>query len=107
MAEVATCANVNVKVGGIGMATYGLGYESQAAPPSSDDLVAAWGAPITYTIEQFGADRCMFESNFPVDKESCSYVVLWNAFKKIAAGASDAERAALFHDTAGRVYRVG
>lgn len=106
MAELATCPNVNVKVGGIGMITYGMGYEERATPPSSDDLVADWGGPITYAIEQFGAERCMFESNFPVDKESCSYVVLWNAFKKIAAGASDAERAALFHNTASRVYRV-
>jgi predicted TIM-barrel fold metal-dependent hydrolase len=106
MAEVATCPNVNVKLGGIGMVTYGLGFESHPAPPSSDDLVAAWGGPITYAIERFGADRCMFESNFPVDKESCSYVTLWNAFKKIAGGASDDERAALFHDTATRVYRL-
>jgi predicted TIM-barrel fold metal-dependent hydrolase len=107
MADVATCPNVNVKVGGIGMATYGRGYADRTTPPSSDDLVADWGGPIQFTIEQFGADRCMFESNFPVDKESCSYVVLWNAFKKIAAGASDDERAALFHDTAARVYRAG
>ena len=107
MAELAGCPNVNVKVGGIGMVTYGLGFEHLPAAPSSDDLVAAWGEPITFTIEQFGADRCMFESNFPVDKESCSYVNLWNTFKKIAAGASDAERASLFHDTAARVYRTG
>jgi predicted TIM-barrel fold metal-dependent hydrolase len=88
------------------MVTYGMGFEDAARPPTSDDLVAAWGGPISFVIERFGADRCMFESNFPVDKESCSYVTLWNAFKKIAAGAGPTERAALFHDTASRVYRL-
>jgi L-fuconolactonase len=106
MADLATCPNVNVKVGGIGMVTYGMGFEDAARPPTSDDLVAAWGGPISFVIERFGADRCMFESNFPVDKESCSYVTLWNAFKKIAAGAGPTERAELFHDTASRVYRL-
>ena len=58
-------------------------------------------------IEAFGPDRCMFESNFPVDKGLCSYVSCWNAFKRIAAGASASEKAALFHDTAARFYRLG
>ncbi len=106
MADVATCPNVVVKVGGIGMVRYGSGFDERPEPPSSDDLVSAWGGPIAYTIEQFGVDRCMFESNFPVDKQSCGYVELWNAFKKIAAGASAGEKAALFHDTAARVYRT-
>jgi L-fuconolactonase len=106
MARLALCDNVVVKLGGIGMAIYGLGFETQPDPPSSDELVDAWGGPIEYTIEKFGADRCMFESNFPVDKFSCSYVTLWNSFKKIAAGASHGERAALFHDTAERVYSI-
>jgi L-fuconolactonase len=104
--ELASCPNVVVKVGGIGMAIYGLGFEERPTAPSSDDLVAAWGGPITETIELFGADRCMFESNFPVDKVSCSYVVLWNAFKKIAAGASPQEKASLFHGTATRAYSL-
>jgi L-fuconolactonase len=106
LAELASCPNVTVKLGGIGMTTYGLGFDEQPDPPSSDDLVAAWGKPIAYAIEQFGSDRCMFESNFPVDKMSCSYVTLWNAFKKIAADASPAEKADLFQNTAARVYRV-
>ena len=59
-----------------------------------------------FTIEKFGADRCMFESNFPVDKVSCSYTVLWNSFKRLTAGYSAAEKAKLFHDTAARVYRL-
>lgn len=106
IAELATCENVVVKVGGIGMVVYGMGYEHRADPPSSDDLVADWGGPITFTIEQFGADRCMFESNFPVDKQSVSYVTLWNAFKKMAADAGDGEKASLFRETARRVYRL-
>ena len=59
-----------------------------------------------YTLETFGADRCMFESNFPVDKASCSYTVLWNAFKRLTSGCSAAEKAKLFHDTAARVYSI-
>ena len=106
MAELAGCPNVRVKLGGIGMAVFGLGFESRPTAPSSDDLVAAWGGPILETIELFGPDRCMFESNFPVDKESTSYANLWNAFKKITAGADPAERDALFAGTARRTYRV-
>jgi predicted TIM-barrel fold metal-dependent hydrolase len=106
MAELASCANVRVKLGGVGMAMYGLGYESRLDPPSSDDLVADWGGAVVHAIELFGADRCMFESNFPVDKVSMSYVTLWNAFKKMVAGASADERTALFSGTAGEVYRL-
>jgi predicted TIM-barrel fold metal-dependent hydrolase len=104
--ELATCPNVVVKVGGIGMVVYGMGFEKRSAPPSSDELVDVWGGPIAHVIERFGAERCMFESNFPVDKMSVGYVTLWNAFKKMAASASAAEKASLFHDTAARVYRV-
>jgi predicted TIM-barrel fold metal-dependent hydrolase len=106
IADLATCSNVVVKVGGIGMAVYGMGFEQRSEPPSSDDLVAAWGGPVTHVIERFGAERCMFESNFPVDKVSVGYVTLWNSFKKMSAGAGDGERVALFHDTAARIYRV-
>jgi L-fuconolactonase len=106
VAALARCPNVNVKLGGIGMPMFGLRYHVRPEPPSSDDLARDWAGPITYVIEQFGAERCMFESNFPVDKLSCSYVTLWNAFKKMAADASAPERAALFHDTATRVYRL-
>jgi predicted TIM-barrel fold metal-dependent hydrolase len=106
IADLASCPNVVVKLGGIGMVVFGLGFEQLPEPPSSDDLVAAWSEPISYAIEQFGVDRCMFESNFPVDKMSCPYAVLWNAFKKIAAGASDDEKEALFRSTATSVYRL-
>jgi predicted TIM-barrel fold metal-dependent hydrolase len=104
--ELATCPNVVVKVGGIGMVVYGMGFELRAAPPTSDELVDAWGGPIAHVIERFGADRCMFESNFPVDKMSVGYVTLWNSFKKMASGASASEKASLFHGTAARIYKV-
>jgi L-fuconolactonase len=104
--EAAACPNVVVKLGGIGMVVYGRGYEHRPQPPSSQDLADDWGGPVRHVIDQFGVDRCMFESNFPVDKVSCSYVTLWNSFKKMSSGASDAEKAALFHDTAARVYSV-
>ena len=70
-------------------------------------LVAAWGPLINHAIDQFGPERCMFESNFPVDGLSCSYPVLWNAFKKMAAGFTAAEQHALFFGTANRAYRLG
>lgn len=103
---LAACENVVVKLGGIGMADYGGDWRSQPAPPSSATLADRWRSQFQHLIEAFGADRCMFESNFPVDKASCSYVTLWNTFARIADGASDAERRALFHDTAARVYRI-
>jgi len=107
MAALAGCPNVHVKLGGLGMRINGYGFESGAEPPSSEILAAAWKPYIDTTIELFGADRCMFESNFPVDKGSYSYAVCWNTFKRLAAGASEAEKAALFSGTATRFYRLG
>jgi predicted TIM-barrel fold metal-dependent hydrolase len=107
MAELATCPNVCIKLGGLGMRINGMGFEEQADPPSSDTLAAAWKPWIDTTIGLFGADRCMFESNFPVDKGSYGYGVFWNACKKLAAGASAAERTALFSGTASRFYKLG
>jgi predicted TIM-barrel fold metal-dependent hydrolase len=106
MAELATCPNVCVKLGGLGMRINGFGFEDKAEPPSSDELAAAWKPWMETTIGLFGADRCMFESNFPVDKGSYSYGVFWNACKKLAAGASADERTALFSGTARRFYRL-
>lgn len=106
MASVATCENVSLKLGGIGMPIYGTGLHKLEGGASSAQLQAAWGAPILWCIDQFGVDRCMFESNFPVDKASCSYVSLWNAFKRIAINCSASEKAALFSNTASRVYDV-
>ena len=95
-----------VKLGGLGMKVMGFGFEQKRLPPSSAELEAAWRPYFEACIEAFGVDRCMFESNFPVDRQSCSYAVLWNAFKRFAAGYSEAEKHALFVGTASRVYRL-
>ncbi len=107
VAELATCKNVVAKLGGLVMAINGFGFHKRERPATSDELVAATRDYHLHMIDCFGAERCMFESNFPVDKVSCSYRVLWNSFKKIAAGFSAAEKAALFHDTAARTYLRG
>ena len=104
--ELAKCPNVVAKLGGINMRVNGYDWDLKSKPPSSEELAAATRDYYDHCIERFGADRCMFESNFPVDKRTCSYNVLWNTFKRIASGCSDAEKAALFHDTAARVYRI-
>jgi predicted TIM-barrel fold metal-dependent hydrolase len=88
------------------MRLYGFELGSQPRPPSSQELAALWQPYVQTCIELFGADRCMFESNFPVDKGSCSYGVLWNAYKRMSSGASAAEKQALFSGTAARVYRL-
>ena len=84
----------------------GFGWHEAAKPATSDELVAAQKRYYLHTIESFGVDRCMFESNFPIDKLSISYAVLWNAFKKMVGGFSEEEKNALFCDTASRVYRL-
>ena len=88
------------------MEVNGFGWHTKPRPPTSQELVDATRHYYEYTLEHFGPERCMFESNFPVDKESCSYTVLWNAFKRLTAGCSADEKARLFHDTAARVYRL-
>jgi L-fuconolactonase len=106
MTELAACPNVSVKLGGMGMIICGADWNDRPAPPSSTELAAAWTPLVESCIDLFGVDRCMFESNFPVDKGMYSYAVLWNAFKRIAYGASVSEKAALFRGTAARVYRI-
>jgi predicted TIM-barrel fold metal-dependent hydrolase len=106
MAELAACPNVSVKLGGLGMRMFGFDVHLGDLPPSSEQLAAAWRPYIETSIDLFGASRAMFESNFPVDKGSCGYGVLWNAFKRLTAGYAPAERAALFAGTANRVYRL-
>ena len=104
--ELATCGNVTVKIGGLGMRINGYDFHEPEVPPSSDRLAEAWKPYIDTCIEVFGTDRCMFESNFPVDGISCSYTVLWNSFKRITAGFTESEKANLFRDTAERVYSI-
>ena len=103
---LADCHNVVVKLGGLGMEICGFGWYEKAAPPNSTELSEAMAPYFIWCIEKFGVNRCMFESNFPVDKQSYSYTVMWNAFKRIAEKFSPGERAALFHDTATKFYRL-
>ena len=106
MAELARRPNVTVKVGGMGMAMGWYEFYKRPAPPSSQEMTQAFKPWVETCIELFGAERCMFESNFPVDKITSGYGVLWNAFKRLAAKASPAEKTALFSGTAARVYRI-
>ena len=106
LVELARCPNVSIKLGGLAMPWNGFGFENGISPPTSDELVARQRRHYAHTIDTFGPARCMFESNFPVDKISVSYGVLWNAFKKIAAPYSDAEKDRLFRGTATQVYRL-
>ncbi|MEM6708078.1 MAG: amidohydrolase family protein [Pseudomonadota bacterium] len=106
LVELASCPNVVAKLGGLVMPINGFGLHKAPRPPSSDQLVELTAPYYRYAIEIFGSERCMFESNFPVDKQSVSYRVLWNSFKKLVADASASERRALFHDTAVRTYRL-
>jgi L-fuconolactonase len=103
---LARCHNVAVKLGGLGCPSGGFESYMATPPATSLQLAAEWKPYIESCIEAFGADRCMFESNFPVDAAVCTYPVLWNAFKRIAGGASKDEKTALFSGTAIRVYRL-
>lgn len=104
--KLARFPNLNVKLGGLGMLYSGWDFHLREQPASSVELAAAWLPYIETCIEAFGPNRCMFESNFPVDKQSCGYGVLWNAFKRITQDYSPAEKSALYHDTAVRSYRL-
>ncbi len=110
MARLAKHPNVVVKVGAIPIRLPGAPAAAKAAgpavPPSSETVAAAWKPFVETCVELFGADRCMFESNFPVQKRFCSYQVVWNAFKRVTASASTDEKTALFGGTAARAYRL-
>ncbi len=105
--ELAACPNVHVKLGGLGMKMFGFDVHEGKLPPSSEELAALWRPYIETCITAFGPNRAMFESNFPVDKGSYGYGVYWNTCKRLAQGASAAEKADLFHNTASRFYRLG
>ena len=106
MAKLAERSNVLVKVGGLGNRVSGFGWDTQPAPPNSQELVEKTSPYYLYTIEVFGPERCMFESNFPVDKNSYSYKTIWNSFKRMTQGFSSTEKTWLFHDTAAKAYRL-
>jgi len=104
--DVAKCPNVSVKLGGLAMRLLGFDFHERPMPPTSEQAAAAWRPYIETCIEAFGANRVMFESNFPPDKGQCSYQVIFNAFKRIASQYSEAEKTALFSKTAADVYRL-
>jgi L-fuconolactonase len=106
IAAVAACPNVTMKLGGLGMPRFGFDWHAREKPIGSAEAAESMAPWMNYCIEQFGPDRCMFESNFPPDKVSSSYNVLFNAFKRLSKDYSDSERASLFHDTATKVYRI-
>lgn len=106
MSEIATCPNVVVKLGGLAMPDNGFGWNTAATPATSDDVVRVQAPWYEHTIECFGPERCMFESNFPVDRFSLSYHVFWNAAKKFVSSFSEPEKDAMFRGTATRVYRL-
>ncbi len=88
------------------MRVNGFGFEQAPTPPSSETLAAAWRPYVETCVEAFGTSRCMFESNFPVDKGSYPYAAYWNACKRLTRGASADEKAYLFSRTAARLYRI-
>jgi predicted TIM-barrel fold metal-dependent hydrolase len=109
MSELQKRPNVFIKLGAIGfpmLATAADVTGDSDVEPTSQQLADYWGNEVRWCVETFGADRCMFESNFPVDGRMCSYAVLWNAFKRMVADASPSEKRALFAGTANRAYAL-
>ncbi len=106
IAAIARCENVYAKLGGLAMPDNGFGWDARPRPPTSDEFVAAQKKYYLHTIECFGPERCMFESNFPVDRLSISYPVLFNGFKKMVMDFSEDEKHALFYGTAERFYSL-
>lgn len=106
IAQLAQCENVVAKLGGLAMPDNGFGWDKRNSAPSSDEFVEAQRRYFMHTIECFGPDRCMFASNFPVDKLSIAYPILYNGFKKLVADFSEDEKDAMFYGTAARVYEI-
>lgn len=106
LARLAERPNVRLKLGGLGMVSLGARFREQATPPSSETLAASWACRILPAISLFGPERCMFESNFPVDRGQTGWVALWNAFKRVVAHLPLSARCDLFAGTARRTYRL-
>ena len=106
ISELACCPNVHAKLGGLNMEINGFAWHEKNIPPSSETLLAKTRHFYEHAIASFGVERCMFESNFPVDMVSCSYNILWNSFKHLTKNFSEDEKASLFHDTANEFYRL-
>lgn len=106
MRELATCPNVSLKMGGLLMSLGNFDFRTAERPPTSEELVKLWNPYIADSIELLGAERCMVSSNFPVEKAGVPYGVIWNMFKRVTAGCSDAEKQLIFNGTAKQVYRL-
>lgn len=106
LSDLATLDNVYLKVGGLGMLYGGFDFHTRAEPPTSEQLASAWGPFLIAGIDAFGPDKCLAESNFPIDRQTCSYPVMWNTLKRVTSGYSSDERNALFHGTAIKAYRL-
>ncbi|MBU6499101.1 MAG: amidohydrolase family protein [Rhodospirillales bacterium] len=104
LSRLARCRNAYVKLGGMGSPRTGVAFRDRPRPPDSRELAELWRPYVETCIELFGADRCMFESNFPVDKQYYSYTTLWNAFKRITASCGAVDRISLFGQTAIECY---
>lgn len=104
--DISRCKNVYAKLGGMAMPDNGFGWNLREQPPTSDEFLSRQQHYYMHTIECFGPERCMFESNFPVDRFSIGYHVLWNAFKKMTVDFSETEKHAMFYGTAEKVYRL-
>jgi predicted TIM-barrel fold metal-dependent hydrolase len=104
--ELARCENVVLKIGALIRPLSGERWDKREVKASSEEIAAAWGDEIRFAIDAFGPSRCLFESNFPIDKACFGYVEIWNAFKRLAAGFNPAEKLDLFHDSAARAYRL-
>lgn len=103
---LASYPNVAIKVGGLGLPLYGMAFEKRPAPPTSIEIAERWKPEVTFVIEQFGPERVMLESNFPIDRSSFSYLAIWNAHKRITAEFSPSERAQMFSENAMRIYHL-
>ena len=106
IAELAERDNVVIKIGGLAMPINGWGWHKRELPANSDEFIESHGRYYLHAIKCFGVERCMFESNFPVDKRSISYPVLWNGFKKIVEDFSTEEKEYLFYKTAAEFYSL-
>lgn len=106
ISDIAACPNVVAKLGGLVMPDNGFGFDAAPTPPTSDEFLTVQRRWYEHAIECFGPERCMFESNFPVDRLAISYTVLWNALKRLASQYTQSEQAAMFSGTAKRVYSL-
>jgi predicted TIM-barrel fold metal-dependent hydrolase len=103
---VAGCPNTVLKIGALIRPLSGEKWDRRGELATSEEIAAAWGEEVRFAIDAFGPARCLFESNFPVDKSCYGYVEIWNAFKRLTVGCSAAEQRDLFHDTAARAYEL-